>query len=138
MAIFALGASVGPSLDAAGKLAARGFEAEVIDARFAKPLDTSLINDLSGRIGRIVTVEENVLTGGFGSSVNRLLQESGQRDIQVKNIGIPDEFVEHGTQAALRSKYDLDARGIETQVLKLVSDSVADLTINAEGKARTT
>jgi 1-deoxy-D-xylulose-5-phosphate synthase len=136
--IFALGASVGPSMDAADKLAARGFEAEVVDARFAKPLDASLIIGLSKRIGRVVTVEENVLTGGFGSSVNRLLQESGQCNVQVKNIGIPDEFVEHGTQAILRSKYGLDARGIEKQVLQLLTDSVADLTLKAEGKAGTT
>jgi len=138
VAIFALGASVAPSLDTADKLAAKGIEAAVIDTRFAKPLDASLINDLSGRIRRVVTVEENVLTGGFGSSVNRLLQESGQYNVQVKNIGIPDEFVEHGTQAILRSKCGLDAGGIEKQILKLFPDSVSDLSLKVEGEARTT
>jgi 1-deoxy-D-xylulose-5-phosphate synthase len=97
-----------------------------------------LINDLSGRIKRVVTVEENVLTGGFGSSVNQLLQESGRCGIQVKNIGIPDEFVEHGTQAILRSRYGLDAEGIVRQVLELFPDSVSDSSLKVKGKAGTT
>lgn len=138
VAILALGASVATSLEAAGKLAADGIEATVVNARFAKPLDASLINDLSGRIKRIVTVEENVLTGGFGSSVNNLLQESGRCDVQIKNIGIPDEFVEHGTQAILRARYGLDVEGIVRQVLELFPDSVSDSSLNINGKARTT
>jgi len=138
VAILALGVPVALSLDAADMLAAKGVEATVVNARFSKPLDASLINDLSGRIKRIVTVEENVLTGGFGSSVDRLLQESGRYDVKVKNIGIPDEFVEHGTQAVLRSKYGLDAVGIVKQVLKMFPESVSDLSLKVEGKAKTT
>ncbi|MCK4273753.1 MAG: 1-deoxy-D-xylulose-5-phosphate synthase [Dehalococcoidales bacterium] len=138
VAILALGASVAPSLEAAAKLAEKGVEATVVNARFAKPLDASLINDLSGRIKHVVTVEENVLTGGFGSSVNKLLQEYGRCDVPVKNIGIPDEFVEHGTQAILRSKYGLDAEGIVRQVLKQFPESGSDLPLKVERKARTT
>lgn len=119
MAILALGASVAPALEAAGKLVEKGIEAAVVNARFAKPLDTSLIIGLADRTRRMVTVEENVLTGGFGSSVNQWLQESGRCDVAVKNIGIPDEFVEHGSQAILREKYGLDAAGITRQVLGL-------------------
>jgi 1-deoxy-D-xylulose-5-phosphate synthase len=74
---------------------------------------------LAGRIKRIVTVEENTLKGGFGNSVIDFLQESEISDIQVKSIGLPDEFVEHGTQPVLRSKYGLDAKGITRQVLTL-------------------
>jgi 1-deoxy-D-xylulose-5-phosphate synthase len=124
VAILALGASVAPSLEAATALAARGIEATVVNARFAKPLDTSLINDLAGRIKRIVTVEENVLAGGFGSGVARLLQESAHCDVAVKNIGIPDEFIEQGTQAILRSKYNLDANGIARKVMELFPESI--------------
>jgi len=137
VAILALGASVAPSLEAAGKLAEKGVEATVVNARFAKPLNASLINGLSGHIKHIVTVEENVLTGGFGSSVNKLLQECGRWDVQVKNIGIPDEFVEHGTQAILRSKYGLDTEGIVRQVLQQFPDSSSDLSLKIERKART-
>ncbi|GAH98998.1 unnamed protein product, partial [marine sediment metagenome] len=63
-----------------------------------------LIIDLASRTKRLVTVEENALSGGFGNSVVELLQKSGVSDIRVKSIGIPDEFVEQGTQAVLRSK----------------------------------
>ncbi len=130
--ILALGVTVTPSLEAAHKLATQGIEATVVNARFAKPLDKELITDLAGRIKNIVTVEENVLTGGFGSGVNRLLQESGKNDVIIKNIGIPDEFVEHGTQAILRAKYGIDADGIARQVMEMLSGSAAGLPLRAK------
>ena len=135
--ILALGATVAPALEAAGKLALQGIEATVVNARFAQPLDASLILDLARRIKRMVTIEENVLTGGFGSSVLKLLQESGLGDRQVKNIGIPDEFVEHGTQAILRSKYGLDAEGIVRQVLDMFHDRGSGSSLKVSGKAET-
>lgn len=119
--ILAIGVTVNPALEAARELALKGIEATVVNARFVKPLDARLILDLAGHIKRIVTVEENALSGGFGSAVNSLLQESGPDAIgvQVKNIGLPDEFVEQGAQAILRKKYRLDAQGITEQVLSL-------------------
>lgn len=118
-AILAIGTTVAPAVEAAQELASNGIEATVVNARFAKPLDSELIIDLAGGIKRLVTVEENALSGGFGNSVVELLQKSGVSDIRVKSIGIPDEFVEQGTQAVLRSKYGLDAKGIAKQVLEL-------------------
>jgi 1-deoxy-D-xylulose-5-phosphate synthase len=132
VAILALGAAVAPSLEAADELTSRGIEATVVNARFAKPLDASLINNLAGKIKRIVTVEENVLAGGFGSGVARLLQESGHGDVPIKSIGIPDIFVEHGAQSILRSKYGLDARGIAVEVLALFPGPAP---MKVEGKA---
>jgi 1-deoxy-D-xylulose-5-phosphate synthase len=122
VAILAIGAMVAPALEAARELALRGIEATVVNARFAKPMDKTLVVDLASGIKRVVTVEENTLSGGFGSSVLTLLQESGLFDTRVKNIGIPDEFVEQGTQAILRSKYGLDTGGITRQVLELFPD----------------
>ena len=119
MAILAIGATVAPAIEAAEKLALSGVETTVINARFAKPLDSELITSVASRVRNLVTVEENVLSGGFGSSVIELLQKSGINDIQVKSIGIPDEFVEQGTQAIIRSQYGLDAKGIVQQVLTL-------------------
>ena len=69
-----------------------------------------------------MTVEENALSGGFGNGVIDLLQNSGVSDVRVKNIGIPDEFVEQGVQAVLRSKYSLDAKGIAKQVMELFNN----------------
>ena len=117
VAILAIGATVAPALEAAQELASNGIEATVVNSRFAKPLDSELIKGLASNIKRWVTVEENTLSGGFGSSVIDLLQKSGINDVQVKSIGIPDEFVEQGAQAILRSRYGLDAKGVAQQVL---------------------
>jgi len=118
-AILAIGNMVAPALEAAQKLASKGIEATVVNARFAKPLDAELITGLASDIKRLVTVEENALSGGFGNSVIDLLQKSGISDARVKSIGIPDEFVEQGPQARLRAKYGLDAEGIARGVLEL-------------------
>jgi len=119
-AILAIGTTVAPALEAAEQLAAKGIEVTVVNARFAKPLDSELIIDLASRIKRLVTVEENTLSGGFGNGVVELLQQSGISDIKVKSMGIPDEFVEQGSQSLLRAKYGLDAEGIAKQVLELL------------------
>lgn len=117
--ILAIGATVAPAAEAARELSSNGIEATVVNARFAKPLDSELILELASHIKHWVTVEENALSGGFGSSVVALFQKSGMSDIQVQSIGIPDEFVEHGTQAILRSKYNLDAERIAKTTLTL-------------------
>jgi 1-deoxy-D-xylulose-5-phosphate synthase len=132
VAIIALGSTVAPSLEAAKQLASHGIEATVVNARYAKPLDNELITELAGRIKNIVTVEENALAGGFGNSVARLLQESGRNDVFIKNIGIPDEFVEHGTQSILRAKYGLDADGIARQVMEMLAKSTTGLPLKAK------
>jgi len=121
IAILAIGATVAPALEAAEELASNGIEATVVNGRFAKPLDSELITGLASHIKRLITVEENTLSGGFGSNIVNLVQKSGITDVQVRSIGIPDEFVEHGTQAILRSKYGLDAKGIVKQALTLLS-----------------
>jgi 1-deoxy-D-xylulose-5-phosphate synthase len=119
IAILAVGVTVAPALEAAHELEANGIKAAVVNARFIKPLDVELLTSLTKRIPRLVTVEENTLCGGFGSSVARLLQDLGAGEIPIKNIGIPDEYVEQGTQAAMRAKYGLDAGGIARQVLSM-------------------
>jgi len=119
VAIIAIGATVAPALEAARELVSSGIEATVVNARFAKPLDSELIVDLASRIKLMVTVEENTLNGGFGSSVADLLHESGMSGIQVRSIGVPDDFLEQGAQSILRSKHGLDAKGIAEQVLSL-------------------
>ena len=120
VAILALGSTVAPALEAARELAAAGVKAAVADARFAKPLDDRLIQELARRTRNLVTVEENSLIGGFGSSVLGLIQASGMSDVRVKSIGIPDEFVDQGNPSALRSGYGLDAPGIARQILAMV------------------
>ena len=117
--LVAMGSMVAPAMKAAEQLAASGVEAMVVNARFAKPLDSDLLVDIASRVKRIVTIEENVLSGGFGAGVADLFRKSALDDVQVRCIGLPDEFIEHGPQAVLRSRYGLDAEGIGRQVLAL-------------------
>lgn len=116
LAIVAIGNVVEQAVEAAGLLAARGIECTVVNARFLKPLDEELILRVARRCRRVVTVEENVVAGGFGSAVLELLAAHHLSDVRVEVVGIPDEFVEHGHPAILREKYGLDAAGIARRV----------------------
>jgi 1-deoxy-D-xylulose-5-phosphate synthase len=118
--ILAVGASVYPALKAAGDLEKRGFSATVVNARFIKPLDENLILTLAASHGRVLTVEENVVAGGFGSAVLELLADQGLFGVAVKRLGIPDTFVEHGSQDILRQKFGLDADGILKGALEIL------------------
>ncbi|NOQ86747.1 MAG: 1-deoxy-D-xylulose-5-phosphate synthase [Deltaproteobacteria bacterium] len=112
LVILAIGATVYPALHAARELAEEKIGVGVVNSRFAKPLDRDLICNLAGRVGKIITIEENVLPGGFGSSVLEVLAESGIQGVKVKCLGINDVFLEHGAQSILRKKYGLDTEGI--------------------------
>ncbi|MGO8761959.1 MAG: 1-deoxy-D-xylulose-5-phosphate synthase [Desulfobaccales bacterium] len=119
--ILALGACVYPALEAARELDKQGSSATVVNVRFVKPLDESLILSLAAKHGRVLTVEENVVAGGFGSAVLELLADHDLFGVAVKRLGIPDVFVEHGTQDVLRKKYELDAAGILKNALAILS-----------------
>ncbi|MFC1990114.1 1-deoxy-D-xylulose-5-phosphate synthase [Chloroflexota bacterium] len=136
VAVLAVGTMVATALEAAHQLASDGIEATVVNARFVKPLDSELIVDLAGRVKRIITVEENTLSGGFGSCVIDLLQKSGMSGVQVRSIGLPDEFIEQGAQTILRSRYGLDAEGIARQVLSLFPDADTDSLVKLKGEAK--
>ena len=113
--ILALGTMVSPALQAAQRLEDAGISSSVVNARFVKPLDEALILRAASVTGSIVTVEENSLEGGFGSAVLELLEEKGV-SCRVKRLGVPDEFIEHGTQEELRAALSLDSTGIEKAV----------------------
>jgi 1-deoxy-D-xylulose-5-phosphate synthase len=132
--IIGIGSTVMPSLEAAEHLALHGVDAAVINARFAKPLDTELILDVADRVKKMVIVEENVLSGGFGSAVLEMLETAAASAVKVKRLGIPDEFVTHGKQDLLRSLYHLDAPGIAKECV----DFLARVQAEAEGKSHTT
>jgi 1-deoxy-D-xylulose-5-phosphate synthase len=114
--IVAAGPLVWAAMSAAEKLEESGISCNVISARFVKPLDTATILPLARKCGRLVTVEENALAGGFGSAVLEALEAAGMSDVRVERIGIPDHFVEHGPQELFRSMFDLDAEGIVERV----------------------
>ena len=116
--IFGLGKAGTASVEAADLLAEYGVSCGVVNPIFVKPLDVSLLLDSARSCGRIVTVEENVLAGGFGSAVLEALSEAGLDEVQVHRIGMPDSFVEHGTAVDQRHRLQLDAEGIAHQVLQ--------------------
>jgi 1-deoxy-D-xylulose-5-phosphate synthase len=115
LAIIAIGSAVVPSLEAAWILNKKGIDCAIVNARFAKPLDSDLILETVSKTKRLVTVEENALAGGFGSAVLSLL--SSIAGVRALRIGIPDEFVEHGPQELLRANYSLNADGIAQRIL---------------------
>jgi 1-deoxy-D-xylulose-5-phosphate synthase len=110
-AILALGTMVQPAFLAAQQLAEEGIDLAVMNVRFVKPMDRELILSLA-QTGRLFTVEENVLQGGFGTSVLELLEEEGIEGVSVTRIGFPDSYIEQGEQGELRSLYGLDVAGI--------------------------
>ncbi|WP_224983342.1 1-deoxy-D-xylulose-5-phosphate synthase [Geomonas agri] len=112
LTLVAIGSTVYPALEAAAILKQKGIFASVINARFVKPLDRDLILAEAGRTGCVVTVEENALLGGFGSAVLEAVADAGLTGVRVKRIGIPDSFVEQGSQAQLRADLGLDGAGI--------------------------
>lgn len=113
--ILAVGTAVEESLLAARLLENEGIHFAVVDARFIKPLDRGLILAEAERTGLLVTVEENVLPGGFGSAVLELLAEAGI-NVPVWNIGLPDRFIEQGSQQELRARFAIDANGIAQRI----------------------
>ncbi|SEM25936.1 1-deoxy-D-xylulose-5-phosphate synthase [Syntrophus gentianae] len=121
IAILAIGSTVYPALRAAERLREEGISAAVINARFVKPLDGSLLCNLARSFKNILTVEENVLMGGFGSAVLEFFEENNLRDIRVKRLGIRDEFAQHATQAELRNLYGIDERGIVSTVSAMMA-----------------
>ena len=121
VAVLALGVTVFPALAAAKRLSSENISVSVINARFVKPLDEDLIVQMAAKTRHLVTVEENVLSGGFGSAVLELLANRGITGVSVKRLGIPDEFVEHATQAELRGQYGLDEEGIYSTIKNLMA-----------------
>jgi 1-deoxy-D-xylulose-5-phosphate synthase len=118
--ILAIGRTVNEALRADAMLRQQGLQATIVNCRFVKPLDQELIGELVRRIPRVITVEENVLEGGFGSAVLECLNEAKISGVALHRIGIPSLFVEHGAQKILRAKYGVDAAAIVKAAQRLV------------------
>jgi 1-deoxy-D-xylulose-5-phosphate synthase len=106
--VWAIGSAAGAATKAAGMLAADGLDLTVVDARFAKPLDRGRLAETASRHDRLVTVEENVLSGGFGSAVSQALEEMGSR-VRLRRLGLPDRFIEQGPRDLLLDENGLSA-----------------------------
>ncbi len=125
--LLAYGNMVQPAMQAARELAQEGIRLAVVNARWAKPLDEALIVRLAETCGRVMTIEDHMAAGGFGSAVLELLAGRGLHHIPIRLIGLPDRFVEHGAPAILHELY-----GLSSGHLKEVAKDL----IGADTKAR--
>ncbi|OUC14413.1 MAG: 1-deoxy-D-xylulose-5-phosphate synthase [Alkalinema sp. CACIAM 70d] len=117
--LLAYGSMVYPSLQTAEILHEHGIEATVVNARFAKPLDTELILPLAQKIGRVVTFEEGCLPGGFGSAVVEALMDA-EITVPVTRIGVPDLLVEHATPEQSKAELELTPPQMADRILKIL------------------
>jgi len=106
------------ALEAASFLMNEGIDCEVINARFIKPIDTDLIMGSIVKTEKLFTIEEGVIGGGFGSGVLELIIDKVEKHIIIKNIGLPDKFIEHGDRRALLDKYGLSSKKIAEAIKK--------------------
>jgi 1-deoxy-D-xylulose-5-phosphate synthase len=125
IAILAFGTMVAPALEAGA-----AYGATVVNMRFVKPLDEELVIELARSHGLLVTVEENVVAGGAGAAVNECLAEAGMTT-PVVNLGLPDEFPEHGDSRVLLAQFGLDAAGIRRTILQYLPQGV---TVRADNR----
>lgn len=115
VALLAVGSMVNYSIKAAKLLAEDGIHSEIINMRFIKPLDTDLLDDISKRHNKIVTLEESSLVGGFGSGVLEYFNEKNYKN-DILRIGLPDRFINHGSQSELHNLLEIDPAGIAKKV----------------------
>jgi 1-deoxy-D-xylulose-5-phosphate synthase len=114
--ILAYGSMVSQAELAAKELADEGIHVAVVNARWAKPLDAEMILRLAKGTGHLVTIEDHVVSGGFGSAVLELLEQHDITDVKVRVIALPDTFVEHGAVTILRELYGLSSAHIKDVV----------------------
>ena len=106
------------ALEAASFLMNEGIACEVINARFIKPIDMDLIMKSVVKTEKLFTIEEGVIGGGFGSGVLELIIDKVEKHIIIKNIALPDKFIEHGDRQALLDKYGLSSKKIAEAIKK--------------------
>ena len=115
VALIAIGSMVDYSLKAAAILENEGVSCQVINMRFVKPLDYQLLDEIARSHSKIITLEENALAGGFGSGILEYFSEKRYKN-DILRIGLPDQFVEHGTQQELHHLLEVDPEGIASKI----------------------
>jgi 1-deoxy-D-xylulose-5-phosphate synthase len=107
-------------MEASSLLAAKRIDAGVVDARFVKPLDGEMVADICRTNRKIVTIEDGVLDGGFGSAVLEELERAKAKGVTVKRLGLPDIFIEHGRREELFAKYNLTPQAVCDVIIREV------------------
>ena len=125
--ILAVGSMVYTAMEVAKELDSSGVNCEVVNCRFVKPMDTAYLDTIKTRFNKVVTLEEGNITGGFGDGVAGYLLENGYNG-QLKKLGLPDEFVEHGKRDDLLAILGLDTKGI-LQTVRNLSKQVEQISV---------
>lgn len=120
--LLSFGSMVENALLAAGMLKAEGVDAAVINMRYARPLDGRAILEFAAKTRFFFTVEEHVLTGGFGSKVLEYLEQHHVHDVQLRRFALPDHFVEHGNREAHLDQFGLSPAKITSQILSALNE----------------
>jgi 1-deoxy-D-xylulose-5-phosphate synthase len=120
VAIVAIGHPVLPAFKAAEELARLGIDAAVVNARFVKPLDKDLLRGVIAQVPNVIIVEDHALAGGFGGAVLEFLADEDIRHVRVRRLGVPDQFIPHGTQDELRKLCGFDRESITQTALQMV------------------
>lgn len=121
-AILTFGTTIPMALQAAELLAAQGIDVKVVNARFIKPLDHQLLDELFASGMPIMTVEEAVLAGGFGSAVIEYAHDTYQKGVPIRRMGIPDQFIEHGNVDELLAEIGMTAGHLADNVQTFVEE----------------
>ena len=132
VALIGYGSGVGKALAAAEELAGHDISVTVVDARFAKPIDAGLMAQLAAEHDLLVTVEEGVLAGGFGSAVWETLNEAGATP-RILRVGLPDRYVTHGKPALLHEEIGFTPERIAERVLAAISDRASAIVEAKDG-----
>ena len=129
LGIIAYGPMCAIALDAARQMRdTHNIYSEVINARWAKPLDAEKILEVAQKTGKIITLEDGVLAGGFGSAILELLCDNNLGHVQVKRLGMPDKFIEHGPIPTLQNLCGMDTMGVIAAAEKLLKREIAPTT----------
>jgi 1-deoxy-D-xylulose-5-phosphate synthase len=118
--IIAIGSMVPTAVEVAALLTKKRVDAAVINARFIRPIDGQMIEEVCASCKRIVTIEEGVLDGGFGSAVLEFIETENIKGVRVKRFGLPDRFIEHGKREELFKKYNLTPDAICDVIMREV------------------
>jgi len=121
VAILAVGPMVYTALDAAKQIVSMGITCEVVNCRFIKPMDTAYLDSIKKKFAKIITLEEGTTTGGFGDGVAGWLLENGFQG-QFKKLGLPDNFVEHGSRDQILTMLGLDVDGVTQSIRNFVGE----------------
>ena len=121
LAVVSLGVMANPALEAIKKVEEElDVRIGLYDMKFLKPMDTSLLREIAREYSYIITIEDGVISGGFGSAVLEYFCDQGI-DTKVRRMGIPDRFIEHGTPEELYAEIGLDAAGIEKVIKEVIA-----------------